>query len=93
MCLLLVFPLLRFLNESSIAFAAICVACIIDGLEAFLAFSAFVDTAVGDQSNLFRTSAVASDVGNLVQSFDARDNVTENPRELGVHVGQNNPKL
>ena len=34
-CLLLVFPLLRFLNESSIAFAAICVACIIDGLEAF----------------------------------------------------------
>ena len=62
-------------------------------LKPFLAFSAFVDTAVGDQSNLFRTSSVASDVGNLVQSFDAWDNVTENPRELGVHVGQNNPKL
>ena len=30
------FVVLRFLNESSIAFAAICVACIIDGLEAFL---------------------------------------------------------
>ena len=29
------FVVLRFLNESSIAFAAICVACIIDGLEAF----------------------------------------------------------
>ena len=62
-------------------------------LKPFSAFSAFVDTTVGDQSNLFRTSSVASNVGNLVQGFDAWDNVAENSRELGVHVGQNNPKL
>ncbi len=58
--------------------------CVISTLE---------DSAVCDRRDFFGTASLAADVRHLVEGVDAVDNVPEDPGELGVHVGQDDPEL
>lgn len=55
--------------------------------------SRLVDSAVHDRRDLLRASALPSDVGHLVEGVQAGDDVTEDARELGVHVGKDDAEL
>ena len=56
-------------------------------------FLAFVDAAMGNKGNFFRSSTLAANIGYFVQNLDTRYNMTEDAGELGVHVCQDNTEL